>query len=275
MKFSVNILSFGLGVSLLLSGCGKQSPEGMLEEGEGHGGHGEATGISRYIPGDPRNQHHWTAPEDVKDFEELYVQNCRGCHSNGSGLSASIALDNPVYLAWIPEEKFRAVITEGVPKTPMPGFGAKGGGALTEEQINILVNGFMLKKAANMPAGLPPYEAPLGNAQRGEALLAKVYGAEKAADWANPSFLALVSNQYLRTLLVIGLPGPGKEMENARNGAPLSAEELSDVVAWLASKRPGAAVTTAPSDVQPAAAAASPAPAPAPAAPVIKPKGGK
>jgi len=256
----------GLAVCLLLSGCGKIPKNASEATQTADDLFKQADGFYKYIPGDPRNHEHWIAPQDVKDFKVLYSQNCQGCHSNGVGVSASIALDNPTYLAWIPREKFRAAIAEGVPNTLMPAWGIKGGGPLTEEQIDILVNEFMLKKAASLPAGFPPYEAPLGNAQQGEALLNAVYGPEKAAEWINPSFLALVSDQYLRTLLVVGRPELGQDMSKVHAGAPLSAAEISDVVAWLSSKRPGPALSTAPSDIR--------AEVPLNAAPVIKPKGG-
>jgi mono/diheme cytochrome c family protein len=257
-----------MGACLLLSGCDKvEVPKNASEATQTFNDLAkEADGFAKFIPGDPRNQHHWMPPEEVKDFKVLYSQNCQGCHSFGEGVSASIALDNPTYLSWIPKEKLRAVIADGVPHTPMPAWGKKGGGPLTDEQIDILVNGFMLKKPETVPPGLPPYEAALGNPQKGETLLNTVYGPEKAADWISPSFLALVSDQYLRTLLVVGRPELGQDMSKVHAGAPLSGEEISDVVAWLASKRPGAAQSTAPSDIQTAV--------PTNAAPVIKPKGG-
>lgn len=191
------------------------------------------------IPGDPRHHEHWKAPEDIKDFQVLYVQNCQGCHSNGSGASASIDLGNPVYAAWIPKEKMRAAIADGVPGKAMPAFGKKDGGPLTDEQVGILVDGFLKQANPGAFAGLPPYEAPLGNPQKGKAAFAAVYGARKAEEWSNPYFLATVSNQYLRTLLVVGRPELGlPDWSKARPSAPLSGEEIADMVAWLSSLRP-------------------------------------
>ena len=271
MKSAPYFLSLSLTAGLVLSGCGKMPEMPPVPKNAG-----EATqlstdlmkkgeGLAKYIPGDPSNHEHWMPPEKIEEFKILYGQNCQGCHSFGEGVSASIALDNPTYLAWIPREKMKAVITEGVPGKPMPGFGAKAGGPLTERQIDILVEEFMTKKPAVTPPGLPPYEGSLGNAQKGETLLAAVYGPEKAADWINPSFLALVSDQYLRTLLVVGRPELGQDMSKVHAGAPLSAEEISDVVAWLSSKRPIKAVKPTAAQVE----------VPTDAAPVSKPKGGQ
>ena len=54
----------------------------------------------------------------------------------------------------------------------------------------------------------------------------------------NGSYLALVSDQNLRTLVIVGLPEVGApDWRNNVPGRPMSAPEISDVVAWLAAQR--------------------------------------
>ena len=63
--------------------------------------------------------------------------------------------------------------------------------------------------------------------------------AATAGSVVDPSYLALVSNQYLRTIVIAGRPDLGHpDWKNAAGGQPLTSQQVSDVVAWLASKRP-------------------------------------
>ena len=53
------------------------------------------------------------------------------------------------------------------------------------------------------------------------------------------SYLALVSDQNLRTTVIVGRPELGApDWRNNVPGKPMSAQEISDVVAWLAAQRP-------------------------------------
>jgi mono/diheme cytochrome c family protein len=188
------------------------------------------------------------------DFADLYQTNCLACHSNGQTLGASISMNNPPYLAIIPKETLRKIVAEGIPRTSMPGYSSKVGGLLTEDQINVLVEGiYNWAKGREVPNdNLPPYSAALGDAEHGEAIFAQdcanCHGSEgagvqgKAGSVVDPTFLSLVSDQYLRTIVIIGRPDLG--MPGFRDyvpGKPMSAEEISDVVAWLASRREGTA----------------------------------
>ena len=53
------------------------------------------------------------------------------------------------------------------------------------------------------------------------------------------SYLSLVSDQQLRTIVIVGRPELGApDWRNNVPGHPMSAQEISDVVAWLAAQRP-------------------------------------
>jgi mono/diheme cytochrome c family protein len=63
-------------------------------------------------------------------------------------------------------------------------------------------------------------------------------GSAKASNIANGTFLALVSDQGLRTIVITGRPELGApDWRGNVSGKPMSDQEITDVVAWLASLR--------------------------------------
>jgi cytochrome c oxidase cbb3-type subunit 3 len=202
-----------------------------------------------WMPGKPDEKvDKWKAPTAVTDFHELFMESCQGCHGDGKTIGGAITLNNPTYLAVLPEATLRQVIVQGIPGTMMPPFSISNGGMLTDEQINILVKGILAWRQP-VPAGtmLPPYASPAGNAANGETLykaytdaVAKAGGEKMLKDgfYTNPAFLDLVSDQYLRTLIIAGRPELGiPDFQKIIPGRPLSDEDISDIVAWLISKR--------------------------------------
>ena len=127
------------------------------------------------------------------------------------------------------------------------GFSAAVGGTLTGEQMEILANGILAKKPTAPPSPLPAYAASPGDPARGAAVFAASCaschgnagdGGEKAGSVTNPAYLKLVSNQYLRTIVIAGRPDLGcPDFASRTPGKPLSNEDVSDVAAWLASNR--------------------------------------
>jgi cytochrome c oxidase cbb3-type subunit III len=224
---------------------------------------------SWHFIGEPRIENKWVAPTEITDFVKLYNRNCLGCHSNGpETVSASIAMDNADYLSIVPREVVHNAIANGLPGTLMPGFSIKAGGELTDEQINILTDGIMAKKPATVAADLPAYSAPLGNAANGKALYeTSVYGkvTEITKSVLNPYFLDTVSDQYIRTFLIVGLPELGyPDFRALIPGKTLTSTEISNLTAWIVSNRkneygePLAAPATAPEATPPAPAATVP-----------------
>jgi hypothetical protein len=56
------------------------------------------------------------------------------------------------------------------------------------------------------------------------------------------AYLSLVSDQYLRTVVIVGRPELGMPgFREYVSGKPMTPEEISDVAAWLASRREGPA----------------------------------
>ena len=203
------------------------------------------------LPGKPKPGSIEVRPDRVKDFATLYAENCAGCHGgDGSGGAGALGLANPVYLAIADDAVIRGATAQGVAGTLMPAFARSAGGMLTEAQVEILVAGIRGWARPDALAGAvaPPYAGSGGDAARGRevftAACASCHGAggtggPKAGSIVDGSFLGLVSDQALRTAIIAGRPDIGQpDWRNDATGRPLTAQEVSDVVAWLSAQRP-------------------------------------
>jgi len=202
-------------------------------------------------PGQPRADSAPLTPDKVVEFAVLYGDNCAGCHgTNGRG-GAAIALDNPVYLAIADESAMRERIANGVSGTSMPAFAQRAGGTLTEQQVDALVSGIRTRwsRPGILDSANPPSYAPrsAGDARRGEAAYQthceschgpKGQGGPKGSAVTNDSFLALASDQGLRTIVIAGRPElDAPDWRGNAAGRPMSEQEITDVVTWLGSHR--------------------------------------
>ena len=201
--------------------------------------------------GEPQANSEPVAPNQVVDFETLYAQNCAGCHGAQGRGGAAIALANPVYLAIVDETALRNVVANGVHGTSMPAFAQRAGGMLTEEQINAISSGIFSNwghKQVLDGANPPAYAAKAtGDVDHGQVAFgtycASCHGSEgrgtsKGSAITNDSFLALVSDQGLRTIVITGRPELGApDWRSNVRGKPMTDQEITDVVAWLASRR--------------------------------------
>jgi cytochrome c oxidase cbb3-type subunit III len=201
--------------------------------------------------GQPSEGSEPVAPDQILQFATLYAQNCAGCHGASGKGGPAIALADPVYLAVADDAAIRKAIASGVSGTSMPAFAQRAGGMLTDKQIDVIsgeIRARWSKPGVLIGTNPPSYAAQsTGDAQRGEAAF-KVYceschgpsgrGGEKASAIANDSFLALVSDQGLRTIVIAGRPELGApDWRGNVPGKPMSGQEVTDVVAWLASQR--------------------------------------
>jgi mono/diheme cytochrome c family protein len=202
-------------------------------------------------PGRPSRYSKVIPPDQVLDFKILFAQNCAGCHGPGGNKGAAIPLANPVYLAIADDEEIRMTAANGVPGTPMPAFAQSAGGMLTDRQIDAIVGGIRswAKPEQLQGVNLPSYTAQTsGDPEHGAAVYATYCaachgpdgrGGAKASSIVNGSFLALISDQNLRTVVITGRPDLGApDWRMNVPGHPMSAQEITDVVAWLSAKRP-------------------------------------
>jgi cytochrome c oxidase cbb3-type subunit 3 len=201
--------------------------------------------------GQPAKGSETLAPDQILDFETLYSDNCAGCHGPEGRGGAAIALADPVYLAIADEQTIRKVTANGVRGTSMPAFAQSAGGMLTDKQIDAITTGIRsrwgkpgIPEAANTPSCAAK---SAGNVAQG-ALVFKTYceschgpdgrGGTKGSTITNGAFLALVSDQGLRTVVITGRPELGApDWRGDVPGKPMSDQEITDVVAWLASQR--------------------------------------
>ncbi len=207
---------------------------------------GAACNSSSGRPGPPA-----VRPDQIADFNFLYAENCAGCHGLEGRGGASTALSDPTFLAIADDAAIRRTASNGVTGTPMPAFAQSAGGMLTGQQIDILVRGVRSWARPDLlrDANPPPYAAQIpGEPQRGAQVYATFCsachgpdgrGGTKASSIVDRSYLSLVSDQYLRTTVIAGRPELGApDWRGDVPGRPMSAQEVSDVVAWLSSQRP-------------------------------------
>jgi mono/diheme cytochrome c family protein len=207
-------------------------------------------------PGKPGPEPETPRPEQVLDFAKLYGQNCAGCHGQSGKNGAAISLANPVYLAVAGAANIQRVTAAGVPGTAMPPFGKTAGGMLTDQQIAILAEG--MEHTWGNPAALagqtpPTYvsNAP-GNPTQGQktfaAFCSRCHGADATGGAAgnsvvtgslvDPSYLALISDQGLRSIILAGHTEQGShDWRSYQPQHPMTDQEVTDTVAWLASHR--------------------------------------
>jgi cytochrome c oxidase cbb3-type subunit III len=200
---------------------------------------------------EPQTNSEAVAPNQILDFDTLYAQNCAGCHGAQGRGGAAIALANPVYLAIIDKTMIRNVVANGVRGTSMPAFAQSAGGMLTEQQIEAIAGGIFSRwgrKEVLDGANPPSYAArAAGDVDHGQVVFEKYCaschgveggGTPKGSAITNDSFLALVSDQALRTIVITGRPELGAPDWRADvPGMPMADQEITDVVAWLASRR--------------------------------------
>jgi cytochrome c oxidase cbb3-type subunit 3 len=191
-------------------------------------------------------------PSEISDFDILYAQNCSGCHGSEGKGGAAIPLGDPVYLAIADDAVLHRAATNGIPGTSMPAFAQSAGGMLTDKQVDVIVQGIRQrwsKPDVLQGANPPPYSSSeSGDASRGSKAYSAYCsschgeggrGGQKAGSIVNGSFLALLNDQELRTMVIVGRPELGApDWRGDIPEKPMSAQDVSDVVAWLASQRP-------------------------------------
>src|SRR6202047_252836 len=214
-------------------------------------------GCSR-IPGRPGPGPEVVRPNEVLDFPTLYKANCAACHGENGREGAAISLANPVYLAVAGEENLREITAKGVPGKLMPPFARSAGGMLTDQQIGVLAHGVMQQwSKQDLLAGLsiPQYRSTLaGDGARGQQAFgifcARCHGAAgegstgdaksntgKIGSIVDGSYLALISDQGLRSILIAGRPDEGMPDWRTDAAQPMTDQQITDIVRWLATKR--------------------------------------
>jgi cytochrome c oxidase cbb3-type subunit 3/ubiquinol-cytochrome c reductase cytochrome c subunit len=161
------------------------------------------------MPGQPNAADRPVPADQIKDFGTLYATRCAGCHGADGKLGPAPPLNDPLFLAIVPDTELSRVISEGrdvtpSQKSPMPAFGLGKSAALTElqtktwaelkeesnanpkqhglltvAQIKVLAEGIKQRWPATAPTdnSIPPYFAPKteagGNFEEGKRVFAR------------------------------------------------------------------------------------------------------
>jgi cytochrome c oxidase cbb3-type subunit III len=205
-----------------------------------------------HAPGRPQLDAGGVRPEEIKDFSPLYARNCSACHGKEGQNGPAIALANPTYQAIVDDGTLRNVISNGEPGTPMPAFAQSAGGMLTDEQVNALVSGMRSRwyhADALKSADAPPYKMDKqGDPTHGQQVFGRYCASchttgiqqqnAKSSSVTDGSYLALIGDQSLRAIIIAGRPDIGHpDWRGPSGNNPMSDQDVTDVVAWIASQR--------------------------------------
>jgi mono/diheme cytochrome c family protein len=212
-----------------------------------------AAGCSK--SGEPRADDRPVRSDQITDFSTLYGKNCAGCHGADGQFGPAPPLNDPLFLAIVPDAVLLQMVTDGRPGTPMPAFSKKKGGTLTDEQVLAVANGIKARWKADRPeVPTPAYlaDANRGNAERGRAVFGRACaschgndglgGKDKVGPIHDPAFLALISDQAIRRFIVTGrrdlkMPDFAGKTGRPADFRPLSSSEIADLVEYVAAWR--------------------------------------
>jgi cytochrome c oxidase cbb3-type subunit III len=218
------------------------------------------------LPGAPNKADRPVPANHVMDFNVLYAARCAGCHGADGKLGPAPPLNDAIFLAIVPDAELLRVVREGrnvnpAQKTPMPGFAQILGGPLTDAQVKVLSEGIKKRwqgstTASTQQSSLPAYFADKavgnGNKEEGVRLFARAcagcHGDDgkgqkdgkplRAGAVHDPAFLALISDQELRRIIISGRPDLGMPSYADKTGRPddfraLTSAEIDDLIALL------------------------------------------
>lgn len=191
-------------------------------------------------------------------FSRVFVHNCEGCHGANGNDGSAPPINNALFLSLASHDYLYDTIANGRTDHMMPAWLKANGGPLTRAQINKAIRG--LKEKWGGPAqdakGAPQLALHKtssgklkGNAKEGEKIYKQVYASGSKKIWLEQMglgdqawYLKIVSNQLIRRLLITGrkafdLPDYKQAGLNSSFGKPLTDEQITDVVAYLAQKR--------------------------------------
>jgi len=236
-----------------------------------------ASGCDDY-PGKPKEADRYVAPQKEMKFEVLYQQNCAGCHGADGQWGPAPPLNDKLFLSLIPEKELLRVITEGrklwpsttvatpngrnttADDTLMPAWAVSHGGQLIPEQVKVLAEGIKKNWGSLTPGAeeAPPYVATQtksGSPENGLKVFNRAcsscHGDNGEGGSVGPInnrvFLALISDQALRRIIItgrsdLGMPNYRESKGRPEGFKPLTDQDVTDLVALLDSWREGKSV---------------------------------
>jgi mono/diheme cytochrome c family protein len=199
---------------------------------------------------EPRSEGRPIRSDQVIDFATLYGQHCAGCHGADGQFGPAPPLNDPLFLAIVPDAVLLQMVAEGRPGTPMPAFSRRKGGTLTDEQVRAIANGIKSRWKAKPPETPPPdylVAADRGRGDEGRGRIvfdracASCHGPDglgskdKAGPIHEPAFLALISDQAVRRFILTGrrdlkMPDFAGKEGRPPDFRPLSPTDVADLV---------------------------------------------
>lgn len=216
-------------------------------------------------PGKPNPANKPKLPDQILSFDELYKVNCAACHGATGDLGPAPPLNDPLFVSIISDEQLETVIREGRAGTPMPPFAREQGGPLTDEQVKVIADGIRSHwKGDGPPTESPPeyaltqgagVQTSAGSRERGAQVFDRAcagchgqngMGVDDDGTIRNainaPPFLALISDQAIRRIIItgrsdLGMPNYAEHDGRPDDFQPLTSAEIDDIVALVADWR--------------------------------------
>jgi mono/diheme cytochrome c family protein len=243
-----------------------------------------AGGCDLDLPGKPDPRNRPVPTDKVLAFDGLFARNCAGCHGREGKLGPAPPLNDPLFRALVPAAALEKTLNHGRSGTPMSPFAHANGGTLTPPQVQVLVHeikglpyriedkngkveivadpqgtvpawGVVAPAAASVPSYLVGENA--GDAAHGRELFRRtcagchgrdgegvVQDGQRLRKINEQAFLALISDQALRRIIITGRPDlhmPDYAQNTGRpdDFRPLTSAEIADLVALLRAWRLG------------------------------------
>lgn len=235
-------------------------------------------GCSDEFPGKPNPADRPLPRNEITDFATLFAQNCTGCHGKDGTQGPAPPLNDALFLLLISDETLLSVIRDGRPGTPMPAFAVEQGGTLTAEQIQIIAKGVKTELPAVesdegqatyadaaftrpdlLPSNSLQLQANVSDRARTlfERACAECHGPNGAGGKTgyasggainDRAFLALISDQALRRIIItgrhdLGMPNYAQTDGRPSDFEPLTSHDVDELVSLLAAWRRGDAGT--------------------------------
>ncbi len=228
---------------LPLSGCG--SATGSDNE--------QRVTFDDWMPGKPLESERERPYAYQLNPEKIFATSCAGCHGDDGRLGPAPPLNDSIFLAIYKPEQMLEILAGGRSDGLMPAFDSGHVGGLTEQQRQILVKSIWERwgQKNNLPENIPPYSPQVsGMPTAGEAIFAaacsRCHGESGSGGSAGAlndrGFLALVSDQLLRRIMITGRPDLGcpdfvQSGTESSLKRPLTGADIVNVVALMSAWR--------------------------------------
>lgn len=201
-------------------------------------GNGSAKPEPKPQPQQPRDARTADADPSKLEGEPLFATFCANCHGpDAKGYKADNApsLVNKTFLESATDDYLRRSIAAGRPGTSMAAYSAKVGGPLDDAAIDRIVAWLRAKGPTPIPlAAVAPGDVASGQNVWNLHCI-KCHGdattRSSAVHLANPQFLAIATDPFIRHAIVVGRPDTPMEAF----GTKLPAKEIDDVTAFIRS----------------------------------------